>query len=265
MVIADPTIPRRDRAILLRYPEVLIPARQRLADRVRPATAAFDALITALRDRRGYGVLARLLVRAADALSEVPYSAGRLARLHHGRYLVGADVDAAGRALVDRAYAAVQAVLGSRVNRLGLIDAVANKVVLRRELWEIAMMTYRQSALRRVQRSVAGAEMTPALAAVTGPQREALDRSVAAAARRVERLEEYARRVRSADSALLARRLLAANDAYRDLLAQVDDERAAGALGGRSRRVEESLTAHVLAAVEAGEALALPHRPDVSA
>jgi hypothetical protein len=171
----------------------------------------------------------------------------RLAHRYAGRYVVPAQLDQAALRLLARARRAVMDVTGSRVNRLGLLDAIANDVVLPERLWDIARLLRTQTSLRAEQAEALAEVMTPELAAVLDPQRQALGRSVAAVAGRVRELEAYASRVREADSALRAHDLQQSNDRYRDLLAQTGDTEGLRQLmdqaGTLTTSLREALTA----------------------
>ena len=253
--ITDPTIPERDRRLLVRFPRTLTPASfpppvvRSLADRLyEMAQGTFAGLFLAL-------------AQTAAWFEGAEVKAARAARYYHRRYVLPSDLDREGQQLVVRARAAHRTVLESEVNRYGMLDTIANNVVFPQQIWEIAWMAHRQTVLRAEQRSVSRSEMTPALAAVVGPQREAIERSAAGIGRRVELLEQYAQRVRAADSALVAQRMMAQNDKYRDLLAQTHDQQAIRGLAEEARRMETQLQNSVLAAVAAGQALALPRDP----
>ncbi|MGI8334640.1 hypothetical protein ACRYCC_32205 [Actinomadura scrupuli] len=177
---------------------------------------------------------------------------------HQNAYVRARDLDQPSLDLMTRAVEAVAVVTGSRVSREGLLDEVANEVVLPRQLWEIARVLLRQTELRTDQAEAENSLMTEELAAVLRPQREALLHSVGVITGRVEGLETYAQRVRAADSALEARDRLENNDKYYELLAHTDDEAAMASLGTQAVEIEETLRANLTKALAAGEALALP-------
>ncbi|MGI8334858.1 hypothetical protein ACRYCC_33310 [Actinomadura scrupuli] len=253
--ITDPTIPERDRRLLVRYPRVLIPASfppppvRSLADRLygRAAGPWADVFLS--------------LAQTAAWFEGPEVKAARAARFYHRRYVLPSDLDRKGQQLVVRARAAVRTVLESEVSRHGMLDTIANHVIFPQQIWEIAWMAHQQTVLRAEQRTVSRSEMTAVLAAVVGPQREAIERSAAEIGRRVELLEQYAQRVRAADSALVAQRMMARNDRYRDLLAQTHDRQGIQGLADEAGRMADQLESSVHAAVEAGQALALPRDP----
>ncbi|MGR6913960.1 hypothetical protein ACU635_06885 [[Actinomadura] parvosata] len=180
--------------------------------------------------------------------------ADRLARRHAGRFVVPAELDEPALDLLARARRAVRDVTGSRVHRLGLLDAIANDVVLPERLWEIARIVRIHADLRAEQALALAEVVTPELTAVLEPQREALRRSVAAVTERVWELEAYASRVRAADSALRASELQRSNDRYLDLLAMTGDTEGVRALSAQV----DALAGSLREAVAAGQSLVTP-------
>ncbi|MGI5285873.1 hypothetical protein ACQEVF_21410 [Nonomuraea polychroma] len=174
-----------------------------------------------------------------------------------GHYVIPSALDDAALDLLARARQAVMDVSGSRVHRLGLLDAVANDVVLPERLWEIASLLRTHTELRAEQAAALGEVMTPELAAVLQAQREALGLSVAAVAARVEELEAYARRVREADAALRAQELQKSNERYRDLLARTGDTEGLRHLIDQA----DTLTKSLRAECDPGAALSLGAAP----
>ncbi|MBX6383573.1 MAG: hypothetical protein IRZ07_11485 [Microbispora sp.] len=192
--------------------------------------------------------------------------AGRLARTLHGRYVRPQDLGEAAAGLLERAREAVEAVLGSEVNRAGLLDDVRNAVTLPAQLWEIASTLAHIEALRAEHEAVPHPE-DHRIAGLLGAQAQALDLATEAVTRRVAALEDYAAQAAAADKALrqweTARRLSARSAAYRELLARtVRDELAVAQIAGlteEARRVEEVLRVSVRRARDAGLALAPRH------
>ncbi|TMR22365.1 hypothetical protein ETD86_11740 [Nonomuraea turkmeniaca] len=166
---------------------------------------------------------------------------GHRQRRYAGRYVVPAQLDSPALDLLARARQAVMEVSGSRVHRLGLLDAIANDVVLPERLWEIASLLRTHTELRAEQAAALAEVMTPELTAVLEAQREALGRSVAAVAGRVRELEAYASRVREADAALRAQELQKSHHRYRDLLAQTGDTEGLRHLIGQAGALTKSL------------------------
>ncbi|MCW2943186.1 MAG: hypothetical protein JWN00_6171 [Actinomycetia bacterium] len=169
---------------------------------------------------------------------------------YHGTYLSGVDFDGEARGLLGRAKSAVIAVLESEVHKHGLLDGIANRVLLPQQLWDVAQVLRTQTTLRAEQQHADQQVMTPELKAVIGPQRRVLERSAASVTRQIEALEEYASRVAKLESAFTARTLLDGNDKYRALLAATHDEESVTELSEGTRSLRD--------AVEAGQMLALP-------
>nr|WP_221474480.1 hypothetical protein [Planomonospora venezuelensis] len=137
----------------------------------------------------------------ADSLERVLY---RHTRQWQGRFLVLEDFDLPSRQLLGRVQQAIDRILRSRVNGLGLLDSVRNSVMLPAEEWEIARLLAKLSALRTRHHDLARGGRTPEVAAAMEPLERALAASEAAVAARVEALERYARHVAEADHALLS-------------------------------------------------------------
>ena len=156
----------------------------------------------------GLGMLAVLVALGTPSVSLDLRRARELER-RRDRYLTPQDFDDDGRAMLGRVQAAVDAVRDSEVNRRGLLDAVDNAVTLPRQEWEIAQVLSRQSKLRtEYDEMAAGAAGVPEAEAALRPLRDKLDQSVEAVTRRVEALERYAERARSADEVVRAQRHL---------------------------------------------------------
>jgi hypothetical protein len=145
---------------------------------------------------------------------------------HHGKYVAVEHLDEPSRRLAERADTACTAVLESRVHRAGLLDEIANQVVLPEELWRTVALLQRQSILEVKQAEARALADTPQLEDVLEPQQRALAVSRASVITKIEALEEYARRVALADSVYAAGELSSMNEEYLDLLAQTDDRTA---------------------------------------
>ncbi|MDX6738741.1 hypothetical protein [Actinocorallia sp. A-T 12471] len=206
-------------------------------------------------------VFAFLLSRCGEG------AAGRLARRHHGSYLLPQELGGKHRDLLGRARKAVAYVLASRVQTEGLLDDIRNTVTLPQQVWEIAQTVFE---LDRLSAEHLGADQNdPQVAELLGPQREVLRLATASVTERIEALEAYAARVKAADAALsqweTVQRLAAKGDAYQDLLARtVRDELAVAEIEGlteQARAVEEALRASVDKARRAGLAL-VPDMPE---
>ncbi|GAB2811743.1 hypothetical protein GCM10022221_06540 [Actinocorallia aurea] len=204
-------------------------------------------------------VLAFLLTRCGEG------AAGRLARDHHGRYLLPEELSGSYRDLLTRARKAVAYVLGSRVQTEGLLDDIRNTVTLPQQAWEVAETLFELNRLSAEHRDADSRD--PQIAELLGPQQEVLRLATASVTERIEALEAYAERVKAADAALrqweTVQRLAAKGDAYQDLLARtVRDELAVAEIAGlteQARAVEEALRASVEKARRAGLAL-VPER-----
>ncbi|GAA3145032.1 hypothetical protein GCM10010466_40150 [Planomonospora alba] len=157
-----------------------------------------------------------------------------------------------------RARKAVKIVDESMVKQRGLLDGIANKVILPRQVWEIARLLQVQSELANEQAEARRGVVSPELDAVLAPQRKALERSIHATAQRIIALEKYATQVQEADSALLAQEMLHRNDKYHDLLAMTDDTDAMRSLTQHADAVESTLSQSIRGAIAAGEALVIP-------
>ena len=182
-------------------------------------------------------------------------------RLQHGKYLLPADFDEDAARLLGRAQRAVKTVLEATVTRRGLLDEMKNELVLPEQLWDIAQVLREQTALRARQREVARGMATAELEAVLGPQRRALAMSVDAIKRKVDLLDRYADRVRSADAALRAEAALEDGDRYIELLARTEPAGDTSLLQGftdEATALSDTLTRTINAARDAGRTLALP-------
>jgi hypothetical protein len=283
-----PTVPRSDRELLERHPEALVPASEPtphrqtawrseplatlgsmlvwitvcagvwavvfvvLALALPPQVAAWIGLLLA-----GFGVLATVVVGAGFAIED-RYQ--KLARQHHGNYLLSDDFDAEAAGLMLRCQRAVRAVLTAKVTTLGLLDEIENELVLPEQLWDIGRVLHQQSVLRAKQREAMGGVVTAELEAVLGPQREALARSVAAMERKVEAIENYAHRVKVADAALRAEEALQDDDEYLELLVQTEspsDRTIVHELTEDASHLHATLSRSIAAAREAGKTLSL--------
>ncbi|GAB2450900.1 hypothetical protein GCM10027187_18480 [Streptosporangium sandarakinum] len=183
----------------------------------------------------------------------------RLACLYRDRYVLPSDLDNEAHALFKRAADATMTVTRSQVSRHGFLDSVANDVLFPSQLWEISRLLRFQTILRAEQAAATrGVIVTPELAAVLAPQRQALQHSVAMVTQRVVELEVYARRVQEADAALRAQEQLQNNDRYRHLLAHTDDRMGMQSLLEQAAVMESTLTRSVQNAIAAGQTLSLP-------
>ncbi|MCW2918097.1 MAG: hypothetical protein JWN52_6165 [Actinomycetia bacterium] len=284
--VFSPEIPERDLQLLLGHRQALVPANRPLPPKVvswnrEPWTnlkvilhlqilSLLVLLIAGGITGAVFGELAGAVVRVLVIVGDLALtgqfaiacsreSPGRRAvRDHHGNYLCPEDFDDQSRTLLRRAQRAADSVLSSTVNTEGLLDNIGNAVVLPGHLWDIARLLQDQTKLRARQRAAMDGIMTPELQAVLGPQRQALDHSVAAVTRRIETLEVYAYRVSLVESAYRAQQLLVDNDDYVELLAKTGDQSALSDLTQRAQQVETTLKTSLNDAVEAGRTLATP-------
>jgi hypothetical protein len=209
-------------------------------------------------------VLAAIAVVATGAVgvrSAVEDRGHKAVRLQHGEYLLAEDFDDEAGRLLARAQRAVKTVLEATVTRRGLLDDVKNDLVLPEQLWDMGQVLHEQSVLRARQREVARGMATAELEAVLGPQRRALTRSVDAIKRKVELLERYADRVRSADAALRAEAALEDGDRYIELLARTEpasDTSVVQGFADEAAGLRDTLARSIDAARDAGRTLALP-------
>ncbi len=190
-------------------------------------------------------------------------------RKYHGKYLLPTDWDDEATVLMLRAQAAVKAVKKSEVNKRGLLDAVKNDVVLPEQLWDIGRVLQQQSALRKRQAEITEGLESKELETVLEPQRRALRISATAMEEKVAKLEQYADQVREADAVLRTETVLTDaiqdSDRYVELLASTEAAADGGLIEELSRETAEvrsALSRSVAAALEAGQALALPSKPE---
>ncbi|MEU4395327.1 hypothetical protein [Kribbella sp. NPDC023855] len=217
------------------------------------AVAAWSALVLA--------VVAVVTTGAVAVGSAVENRSQKAVRLQHGKYLLAEDFDEESARLLARAQRAVKSVLEATVTQRGLLDDVKNELVLPEQLWDIGQILHEQSVLRARQREVASGMATAELEAVLGPQRRALSRSVDAIKRKIELLERYADRVRSADAALRAEAALEDGDRYIELLARtepVGDTSVVQGFADEAAILKNTLSQTIAAARAAGQTLALP-------
>ncbi|MEU4191280.1 hypothetical protein AB0E69_05225 [Kribbella sp. NPDC026611] len=224
-----------------------------LAGMLPTAAAAWSALVLA-----GLAVLATGGIVVKSLAEDRGHKA---VRLEHGKYLLPEDFDEPAGRLLGRAQRAVRTVLEATVTKQGLLDDVKNELVLPEQLWDIAQVLREQTVLRARQQDVARGMATAELDAVLGPQRQALALSVDAIKRKVDLLDRYADRVRSADAALRAEAALADGDRYIELLARtepVGDTSIVEGFTDEATALKDTLTRTINAARDAGRTLALP-------
>ncbi|NIK56774.1 hypothetical protein [Kribbella shirazensis] len=182
-------------------------------------------------------------------------------RLQYGKYLLPVDFDDEAARLLGRAQRAVKTVLEATVTRRGLLDDVKNEMVLPEQLWDIAQVLREQTVLRARQKEIARGTTSAELDVVLGPQRRALALSAEAIKRKVDLLDRYADRVRSADAALRAEAALGDGDRYIELLARTEpagDTSVVEGFSDEAKALKDTLAHSINAARDAGRTLALP-------
>jgi hypothetical protein len=222
-IVFDPAIPRRELRAL------------RAADAVRAAVTAplqhighrADRVLVAYLSAAGAAAAVQVAMPGvsfawawflgiAAALAVVTGAAAhRIALGLRGRYVNPARMDPVSRQALARAQAAIGGVLGARVVRDGLLDALAAAAVLDAREWEIARMLGEACRLAAARARIADG----APAALAGPQRAALRKVRAAALEQVRDLEDCASQVRAADDAYQAHALASLDRGFLDLLA----------------------------------------------
>lgn len=284
-----PDVPDGVRRLYERRPELFVPAGQPKPKRETSWSVApgntFGTLLVWLAVCVGGWILAVIIMAGALPAEVAAWSAVVLAgiavvatagilvksgiedrghkavRRQHGMYLLSDDFDDEAGRLLGRAQRAVKTVLEATVTRRGLLDEVKNDLVLPEQLWDIAQVLREQSILRARQREIARGMATAELEAVLGPQRRALALSVDAIKRKVDLLDRYADRVRSADAALRAEAALEDGDRYIELLARTEpagDTSVVQGFADEAGALRDTLTRSINAARDAGRTLALP-------
>lgn len=145
----------------------------------------------------------------------------RAARIHHGRYLCAADFDQPASALLRRAQTAIEGIAVSQAAEEGMIGGLS---LLRRYEWDLARLLHRQTRTRAER-----------------PDDPDLTRSVGAALRRVEHLEEYHRRVTTLYAVYQAKENLDDLAEAIDLLPRESDTRALETLAWHAAQVESMI------------------------
>ncbi|UBU18671.1 hypothetical protein [Nonomuraea gerenzanensis] len=302
-LVLHPDLPEAHRRAMAAHPDLLPPPPRRpawggrtagdvLAALALSALCGFVPLLPALarRDRRpllvaaaallqaallgvwiGYGFAAffacGLAVQAVAAVTllalagESPVAG--YGRRHSGRYVHARMLEPLDAALLERTVDATATVLGSPLDRDGLLDSVANRVTLPRQAWEIAETLTELTRLRREQDAARTGRVTERISTVLASQQEALTVATRALARRISALEEYARRTEEAQAVYAEwqtlQDLAEDDDAYRELLSRTARDPLAaeevGLLSERARHLQESLRDSVEQARLAGSDL----------
>ncbi|MEU8381850.1 hypothetical protein [Streptosporangium sp. NPDC048865] len=194
----------------------------------------------------------------------------REARWYEGRYLLPAeDFDYNAGLLLERTQQAIDYILRSRVNAVGMLDSVRNSVMLPAQEWEIARLLTKLSALRNEHHEFVYGGSTPEVVAAMVPLERALAASEAAVLARVEALERYAGHVADAERALRAHDQIEALRArlprYEELLAESGADVFAvpeiGRLAEDAGHLEQALRDSVRSAHEAFRYLDGPPGP----
>jgi len=193
---------------------------------------------------------------SADSVERLLYEHSR----HwHGRFLILEDFDYDARHLLGRAQRAIDHILRSRVNAMGMLDSVRNSVMLPAEEWEIARLLTKLSSLRARHRHLAKGGRSPEVVAAMVPLERALAASQAAVLARVEALERYAGHVADAERAMRAQGqievLRAHLPEYEQLVAETGAARFSGPeithLSGDAEMLQRALRESVRSAHEA--------------
>ena len=296
VLLFSPDVPQKARDLLAEHPDVLIPAsapQQDLTGR-QPAGETIGGLVVFAGIEVGLWFFLRWLLYAifpdglavwlsggAAVLGVLLFVAGIFAmagdsrarvaaRKHHGNYLLAEDWDEQATALMERAQSAVDTIQGSEVNKRGLLDAAKNDVVLPEQLWDIGRVLQQLSSLRTRQADIEQQLQSARLEAVLHPQRQALELSATAMQTKVAKLEQYADQVREADAVLKVETVLEDalqdRDRYVELLSSTEIVGHSGLIEELSKETADlhaALSRRVAAALETGQALALPpQQPD---
>ncbi|MBG0830717.1 hypothetical protein HS041_23435 [Planomonospora sp. ID67723] len=260
-LVVDPSLPASVSSVLRSSPEILRSVR--LGDipsapgpdpvKVFSVTALLG-LVWALTSLAGMlvllvvvGALTGMRRLTADPAARQARRRMRVALDHGNRFILPEDLDAGCGALLRRAQDAAETVLGSQVNRAGLLDAIDNAVTLPDQVWQIATKLARLSAMRAEHRRIVPGTPPPEVAEAFAPYSRALERVADSLTERVRALEEYAAQVRRADAVYHSYRqleLLAERTSqYEDLLAETaGDELAVPRLEemtGQARQIRE--------------------------
>jgi len=172
------------------------------------------------------------------------FPAGRHARrirAWHGRYVPMEHLDHAGEELFRRARKACEAVTETRVHQDGLLDGTANRLILADELWNLAERLEQESSLASSLRELESQEPTPELEAVLKRQRQMVKASRTATSAKVEALEAYVRKVRTADSVYLASLQASRDEEFLALAARTDDTTALASLDDTATALHRAL------------------------
>jgi hypothetical protein len=243
--VFDPWLPRRARVVI--------------------AIAGLSVLVSAPPVIRGIAAAVTLVFFLRGPVTAA--AAARARRRYRGRFVDPASLDSPSRQLLQRAQAAIAAVLSSAVHQAGQLDDAANVAVLSAHEWDIAQLLSDASRLRaeHVRITAAAPREAPDVAAMAQPQKEILVQVGRAVTARVEAIEAYASRVRDADDAYRSWQqslgLAGLNDRFLDLLARTAADRQASdqitGLAGQARIAEQEFRGTLLDARTAADPIAL--------
>lgn len=215
----------------------------------------------------GIGLIVLLRWMALDSSTRTTKRRLRLAQAHADRYILAEDLDHPCQMLLRRAQNAVEAILGSKVHRAGLIDSIDNQVTLPEEIWQIAQRLRKLSSMHAEHGKLIPRELPPGMEEAFKPYTSALDAAWSSLSHRVRHLEKYAKQVIKADKVYQTHKRLEALAArtpeYQQLIAEtVHDQLArrhikelADQAAHARKMFEESITQARLAA---GELLRTP-------
>ncbi|MBO3747998.1 hypothetical protein J5X84_18145 [Streptosporangiaceae bacterium NEAU-GS5] len=218
----DPSLPETVTRILRANPHILIEVRRGRAPAppgiARPVLACVGVIGLALLIVAGpLGLVAFLgmicggsvLYFAMSDPKERAYQRRlRVVFDHADRFVLPEDLDETCGALLGRAQRAVLTVLGSTVNREGLLDTFDNAITLPDQEWQLARRLMGLSKLRTEHHKVVGDDVPEEFADAFRPYDAALETATASVTARVEALERYAEQAHNADRYYHARRKL---------------------------------------------------------
>jgi hypothetical protein len=215
----------------------------------------------------GIGMIALLRWMALDGTHRTTKRRLRLAQTHADQYILAEELDYPCQMLLRRAQNAVEAILGSKVHREGLIDTIDNQVSLPEEVWQIAQRLRKLSSMHAEHGKLIPRELPPGMEDAFKPYTSALDAAWSSLSQRVRHLEKYAKQVLKADKVYSTHKRLEALAAktpeYQQLIAETVHDRIAhqhikelAEQADHARKLfEESITQARLAA---GELLRTP-------
>ncbi|MEU4833772.1 hypothetical protein [Streptosporangium sp. NPDC023615] len=282
-ILIDPSLPSAVASALRADPQALRAARLGQLPRPRlPSASRVGATVAFLLFLMGLSVTAGLIVITVVVVVSSMYRLRgepesrrerhrvRTAMEHRDRFILPEDLDAGCGDLLRRAQEAVEAVLGSEINRASLLDTIDNAVTLPEQTWQIATGLKRLSALRTDHRRLVPVPPPPEVAGAFAPYTGALETAERSLEGRVRALEEYAGQVRRADDVYLAHLRLQAlaeqAPRYEALVAETAEDAPAASgldhLNEQARQVERLFHESVDEARLAARHLLAPPVPD---